>query len=56
MEPTWDDGPAWQGRVVSERARAWGWQPQVSLEQACRELVEDLPEVVPGAVSGRSRS
>ena len=56
VEPTWDDGPAWQGRVVSERARAWGWQPQVSLEQAFRELVEDLPEVVPGAVSGRSRS
>jgi len=22
VEPTWDDGPAWQGSVVSERARA----------------------------------
>ena len=56
VEPTWDDGPAWQGRVVSERARAWGWQPQVSLEQAFRELVQDLPGVMPGAVSGTSRS
>ncbi len=39
-------------RVVSDRARAWGWQPQVNLEQALGELVEDLPH----AVSGTSRS
>ena len=52
VEPTWDEGPAWQGRVVSDRARAWGWQPQVTLERALGELVEDLPH----AVSGTSRS
>jgi nucleoside-diphosphate-sugar epimerase len=52
VEPTWDDGPAWQGVVVSERARVWGWQPQVTLEEALDELVGDLPRVV----SGRSRS
>ncbi len=38
--------------MVSERARVWGWQPQVTLEEALDELVGDLPRVV----SGRSRS
>lgn len=46
VEPRWDDGPAWQGQVVSERARAWGWRPAVSLEEAFGELVADLPDEV----------
>ncbi|MBU2072882.1 MAG: NAD(P)-dependent oxidoreductase [Actinobacteria bacterium] len=46
VEPTWDDGPAWQGSVVSERARAWGWRPEVTLEAAMAELVEGLPRDV----------
>lgn len=42
VEPTWDEGPAWQGRVLSERAAAWGWRPQVTLDAALDELVADL--------------
>ncbi len=38
LEPTWDDGPAWTGRIVADRARAWGWSPQVSLEEGLAEL------------------
>ncbi len=43
VEPTWDDAPVWQGRVVSERAQAWGWRPRVTLEAALAELVDGLP-------------
>jgi nucleoside-diphosphate-sugar epimerase len=38
VEPVWDDGPAWTGRIVADRARAWGWVPSVSLEQALAEI------------------
>jgi nucleoside-diphosphate-sugar epimerase len=38
VEPTWDDKPAWTGQVRSDRARGWGWSPQVSLDDALAEL------------------
>jgi nucleoside-diphosphate-sugar epimerase len=42
VEPTWDDKPAWTGQVRAERARAWGWSPQVSLADALAELKAGL--------------
>jgi nucleoside-diphosphate-sugar epimerase len=42
VEPVWDDGPAWTGRVVADRARAWGWSPSVDLDHALEELAESL--------------
>ncbi|MCW2735414.1 NAD(P)-dependent oxidoreductase [Nocardioides sp.] len=38
VEPTWDEGEAWTGRIVADRARGWGWTPQVSLDDALVEL------------------
>ena len=41
-EPVWDDGPAWTGQIMADRARRWGWQPTIDLEQALAELVAGL--------------
>lgn len=42
VEPVWDDGPAWTGQIVSSRAHAWGWSPQVTLDAALAELADGL--------------
>jgi len=42
VEPAWDDGPAWTGRIVAERARGWGWTPTVDLETALAEIDQGL--------------
>jgi nucleoside-diphosphate-sugar epimerase len=42
VEPVWEDGPAWTGRIVADRAAAWGWRPAVDLERALEELVDGL--------------
>jgi len=42
VEPVWDDGPAWTGRILAERARAWGWSPTVDLAAALAEIDEGL--------------
>lgn len=42
VEPEWQDGPAWTGRIVADRARAWGWAPQVELDQALTEIAAGL--------------
>lgn len=42
VEPVWDDEPAWTGQIMADRARRWGWQPQVDLEQALAELEAGL--------------
>lgn len=42
VEPVWDDAPAWTGRIVADRARAWGWTPQVDLAAALAELEDGL--------------
>ncbi len=42
VEPTWEDGEAWTGRILADRARGWGWSPRVSLEDALAELEAGL--------------
>ncbi len=38
VEPVWDEGPAWAGALLADRARGWGWTPAVDLDQALEEL------------------
>ena len=38
VEPVWEDGPAWTGRILADRARRWGWEPTVGLDRALAEL------------------
>lgn len=38
VEPVWDDGDAWTGRIVTDRAAAWGWTPTVGLGAALAEI------------------
>ncbi len=42
VEPTWEDGEVWTGAILADRARRWGWSPQVDLESALRELGDGL--------------
>jgi 2-alkyl-3-oxoalkanoate reductase len=42
VEPVWDDGPAWTGRIEAGRARGWGWAPTVDLTRALAEVEEGL--------------
>jgi nucleoside-diphosphate-sugar epimerase len=42
VEPVWEDTPAWTGRLLAERAHAWGWTPTVDLDGALREIDEGL--------------
>ena len=34
LEPVWEEGEAWTGTLVADRARRWGWTPQMDLD--CR--------------------
>ena len=47
VEPTWDDSPAWTGQIRADRARAWGWAPKVSLDEALAELHAGLRQGPP---------
>ena len=42
VTPEWSDEPAWTGQLRADRARRWGWTPQVALAQALAELREGL--------------
>lgn len=42
VDPVYEDGPAWTGRIVADRARRWGWTPRVTLAQALDELRRGL--------------
>ena len=42
VEPIWDDGPAWTGRILTDRAQRWGWTPQVGLAEALAEISQGL--------------
>lgn len=42
VDPVWDDAPAWTGRILTDRARAWGWAPRVDLARALQELREGV--------------
>jgi nucleoside-diphosphate-sugar epimerase len=42
VAPVWDDGDAWTGRLLADRAHGWGWTPQVGLQEALDELARGL--------------
>jgi nucleoside-diphosphate-sugar epimerase len=42
VSPDWTDEPVWTGRLVTDRARRWGWTPRVGLAQALDELRRGL--------------
>jgi nucleoside-diphosphate-sugar epimerase len=42
VAPEWTDEPVWTGRMLTDRARGWGWLPQVSLAQAMHEMRRGL--------------
>ena len=42
VEPVWDDGPAWTGRILTGRAHGWGWAPTVDLDEALAEIDKGL--------------
>lgn len=42
VEIDWQDRPAWTGRIVADRAHAWGWTPQVTLADALAEVAAGL--------------
>ena len=42
VEPEWTDEPVWTGQLRTDRARRWGWTPQVDLDQALAELRQGL--------------
>jgi nucleoside-diphosphate-sugar epimerase len=46
VDPVWEDGPAWTGQVLTDRARAWGWTPRVSLATALDHLHENVRRTV----------
>ncbi|WP_374454430.1 NAD-dependent epimerase/dehydratase family protein [Nocardioides sp.] len=45
VDPVWDDGDAWTGQIVADRARGWGWAPKVSLADAFAELEAGVREL-----------
>ena len=42
VEPVWEEGPAWTGRILAARAHGWGWTPTVDLSRALAEIDEGL--------------
>ncbi|MDT0182930.1 NAD(P)-dependent oxidoreductase [Microbacterium sp. ARD31] len=42
VDPVWEDGDAWTGQILADRARGWGWAPKVSLQDALAELEEGV--------------
>ena len=42
VEPVFVQGEAWTGQLVADRARSWGWRPQVALDQALAQLQAGL--------------
>jgi len=42
VEAVWDEGPAWTGRILAERAHRWGWAPTIDLPRALAEIDDGL--------------
>lgn len=40
----WDEGPGWNGAIVADRARAWGWRPTITFDAALREVRAGLEQ------------
>lgn len=38
VEPAWVESQEWTGQVLADRARSWGWAPQVTLDAALGEV------------------
>jgi 2-alkyl-3-oxoalkanoate reductase len=41
VEPGWDDEPAWTGRILADRAQAWGWTRRWTSLKRWRILTRD---------------
>jgi nucleoside-diphosphate-sugar epimerase len=46
VDPVWDDGPAWTGQILADRAHAWGWYPTMRLADALEELIAGLSAII----------
>ncbi len=42
FEPIWEEGEAWRGQILADRAHAWGWTPQVDLRTALNQIANGL--------------
>ena len=42
VTPIWDDADAWTGRLLTDRARGWGWTATVGLGDALDEIASGL--------------
>lgn len=42
VDAVWDDGPAWTGKLLADRAHAWGFAPTVDLSRALAEIAAGL--------------
>ncbi|MGB3186768.1 MAG: NAD(P)H-binding protein [Ornithinimicrobium sp.] len=42
VDPVWEDGDAWTGQILADRAHRWGWRPTVDLTTALAEIDEGL--------------
>ncbi|MGC1207810.1 MAG: NAD-dependent epimerase/dehydratase family protein [Ornithinimicrobium sp.] len=42
MEAMWDEGEAWTGQILADRAHGWGWTPAVGLDEALSEIADRL--------------
>jgi nucleoside-diphosphate-sugar epimerase len=38
VDPVWEEGPAWTGQILANRAKTWGWAPTVDLSSALAEI------------------
>jgi nucleoside-diphosphate-sugar epimerase len=48
VEPVWDEGAAWTGQILAERARRWGWSPRRHLDEALAEVAEGVRQAISG--------
>lgn len=42
VEPVWESRPTFAATLLADRARGWGWTPQVTFDQAMKELLDGL--------------
>ncbi len=42
VDPVWQDGPAWTGTLLTDRAQGWGWSASVGLDDALAEITAGL--------------
>lgn len=42
IRPVWEKGSGWTGHLAVDRAKRWGWQPQVDLAAALAEIDRDV--------------